>query len=76
MNDSACAGKERFQTHALAERIRKVRRHNSKLPRQVYKCRECGGFHIGTSLQLQAKVRGQSYITARVRRDEAESEFA
>ena len=76
MNHFACIGKERFETHALAERIRKVRRNNSKLARQVYRCRDCGGYHIGTSLQMQAKLRGQSYITARERRDEADLEFA
>ena len=63
---SACEGKERFASYALAERLRKVRRANSKLARQVYKCRECGGFHLGTSLQLQTRrLRGESYVTAR-----------
>lgn len=72
----SCVGKERFLTYALAERIRKIRRQNSKVARQVYKCSTCGGFHIGSSLQLQAKLRGQSYITARERRDDPELEFA
>lgn len=63
---AACDGKERFLTFALAERITKLRRHNAKLGRQVYRCRECGGYHMGTSLQLQVKrVRGESYLTAR-----------
>lgn len=64
--NSACDGKERFQTFALAERVMKMRRRGVKLGRQTYRCHACGGYHIGTSLQLQVKrVRGESYVTAR-----------
>jgi len=48
--------------------VQKLRRNSSgvKLGRQVYRCHACGGYHIGTSLQLQVKrIRGEGYVTAR-----------
>lgn len=41
-----CAGKERFESAVLAQRITDRKR---ELNRQVYWCRCCGSFHIGSA---------------------------
>ena len=61
---SFCVGKERFTTFALAERVSKRRRREGT-KRGPYRCRECGGYHIGSSLgaEREPRVRGESYFT-------------
>lgn len=46
-----CQGKERFKTFHMAERVSKLsaRRHE-KLRRHAYRCDECGGYHVGSSM--------------------------
>lgn len=46
-----CAGKERFTTFALAERVAHLSatRH-SGLKIQAYRCRDCGAYHVGSSI--------------------------
>ena len=61
----SCIGKERFQSFGLADRVRRLRRGNSKLARMVYRCSVCAGYHLGSSLSLQTRVRGQDPVTAR-----------
>lgn len=39
-----CAGKERFDTGALAQRVAKRRKYRGASP---YRCPHCNGFHIG-----------------------------
>lgn len=44
-------GKEAFLTFGLADRVAKMarnRREGSRL--QPYRCRECGAWHVGSSL--------------------------
>lgn len=49
----SCQGKTRFFSPALAYRVQRRRqRHNPSRDGetgQVYRCRFCGGWHIGTS---------------------------
>lgn len=45
----ACAGKTRFDTFRAAERVarRRHRTRDAEGGRQVYRCQQCKGFHIG-----------------------------
>lgn len=42
---SACLGKEAFATPQLAHEV--ITKRRSRDPRQVYRCRYCGKFHVG-----------------------------
>jgi hypothetical protein len=42
---AACEGKERFATAQLAHRI--ARRRQARKPGVMYRCKYCGGWHIG-----------------------------
>lgn len=48
--ERGCAGKHRFRSFRLANRVARAqsRRHKTKF--QAYSCRHCGGFHTGTPL--------------------------
>lgn len=52
---ASCAGKERFESRALANTVarRQSRRREARLA--VYSCDICGGFHIGTVTPKRAK---------------------
>lgn len=43
---SGCMGKRRFESFAIA-RERATTRRDGKRPRVAYRCRFCGGVHIG-----------------------------
>lgn len=43
---SGCLGKARFDTPALAHRVQKRRGRHDKNG-TVYRCKHCGGWHIG-----------------------------
>ena len=43
-----CAGKQRFETWALANEIAKRSRRRRVSNRHPYRCCHCNGFHIGS----------------------------
>lgn len=47
---AGCLGKERFNTWKEAERIvGRKRGHKQPMKRNVYRCRFCQGYHVGTA---------------------------
>lgn len=45
-----CTGKVAFESFKQADAVRKRCRANIRTGARVYKCDECGKFHIGTGL--------------------------
>lgn len=47
-----CEGKERFTTFSLADRMarKSSRRHDKTLRLRAYRCGDCGGYHVGSSV--------------------------
>lgn len=46
----ACEGKQRFDTRAMAEKVKNRSNRNTDSARSTYRCMACGGWHIGTHL--------------------------
>ena len=59
---SQCTGKVKFDTFTMAEQVasRKTRRHEMRP--KPYRCRFCGGFHIGNSNRAERKTPCQSSL--------------
>ena len=45
-----CEGKERFETKGMADSVVNRKKGKRHCARQVYSCRACGGWHVGSSL--------------------------
>jgi len=54
-----CRGKEIFTTFAMADRVAKLRRR-AGVKRVAYRCEECKGFHVGST--MQPRRRGKNYF--------------
>lgn len=66
----ACQGKEVFASFGLAHRIASKSGHDGHRSRTAYKCRVCGGYHVGSRSTVQRKKR------ARIRLERMEMELA
>lgn len=53
MTEAECVGKDRFESHDLAEHVaRRMRSSKSKI--SVFRCRSCGGWHVGSGFGVKA----------------------
>lgn len=52
--DYACTGKFRFPSARVAKDVQR-RRESGQKPGAVYRCLECGGWHIGRGKEFGAK---------------------
>ena len=52
---TGCLGKHRYATPSLASQV--AARGHSDNPVEVYRCRACGGWHIGSALRVVASFR-------------------
>lgn len=48
--EASCSGKHRFTDPALARRVASRTSHTHSEPMSAYRCRLCGGWHIGSHL--------------------------
>lgn len=62
---AACAGKERFDTPQLANKVAK-RRSQRRKREEPYRCPMCNGFHLGSPTpKVLTKVRAKVRFKAR-----------
>lgn len=47
---TSCQGKERFESHAMASVVVNRKKGKRRIRRKVYACRDCRGFHIGSTI--------------------------
>ncbi|HZQ44463.1 MAG TPA: hypothetical protein VFA99_14505 [Acidobacteriaceae bacterium] len=56
-------GKERFLTFGMADRVaRLARNRHDQVKLQPYRCRECGAWHIGSSVGRRETRRGHMTV--------------
>src|SRR5689334_22400806 len=57
--EKVSCGKERFLTFAMADRVARLSRNrHDQVKLQPYRCKDCGGYHIGSSLGRRATKNG------------------
>lgn len=55
-----CEGKQRFDSAHIAHKAAK-RRRKAGVVREVYRCRACGGFHIGKPLERRPIIHSTTH---------------
>lgn len=55
VTQAQCAGKHRFDTHALAVEVAKQAARRKESKASAYRCGTCGKWHIGNGRQMKVK---------------------